>query len=176
MTADTPAVASAHAPAPILMTPRTAPWPRGDAADPPADAFLADLAVHPAQLSPTIPHVSNVEYVRWLDRAAELHSDAAGLTRPVMLEAGVMWFVARHEIDYRAEVWGDDRLVVATWVHRYARVKAYRETRVVRPADDTVVMEASTLWVLVDLDKRKPVRIPDDWRDRLPAWSPDDDS
>ncbi|MBT8485714.1 MAG: acyl-CoA thioesterase, partial [Phycisphaerae bacterium] len=65
-----------------------------------------------------------------------------------------------HEIDYRAEAHAGDELVVATWVERIARVKAWRSTLVVRPSDETVVCTASTLWVLVDLARRRPIRIP----------------
>ena len=33
--------------------------------------FLCNLRVDLSQIGDVIPHVSNVEYVRWLDRAAE---------------------------------------------------------------------------------------------------------
>ena len=122
--------------------------------------FLARVGVLPHQLSRTVPHVSNIEYLRWIDRAAELHGDAAGYPRATLLTAGVMWFVARHEIDYQAEAWADDELVVATWVRGFARVKSWRETVIHRPADDRIVCRAVTLWVLVDLASRRPTRIP----------------
>ncbi|HRP63317.1 MAG TPA: thioesterase family protein [Phycisphaerales bacterium] len=123
--------------------------------------FQCHLTIAPSQISDTIPHVSNIEYVRWLDRAAELHSDACSYTRQSMLDAGVMWFVARHEIDYLAETWLDDHLLIATWVRQVRRVKAWREYVVVRPADETVICRAATLWVLVDLTTRRPTRIPE---------------
>jgi acyl-CoA thioesterase FadM len=39
------------------------------------------------------------------------------------------------------------------------RVKSWRDTLVVRPADATTVCRAATLWVLVDLASRRPTRI-----------------
>lgn len=122
--------------------------------------FVCEITVGPELLSRAIPHVSNIEYVRWFDRAAELHSDAAGYTREAMLEANIMWFVARHEIDYHAEAWLNDRLVIATWVRDFSRVKSWRDSVIVRPADETVVCRCATLWVLVDLQTRRPRRIP----------------
>ena len=121
--------------------------------------FLLDLKVEEGELSRAIAHVSNVEYVRWLDRAAELHADALGYTRAWMLEQGLMWFVARHEIDYHAEVWPDDELVVATWVRDMQRVRSWRDYMIIRPSDASVVCRAATLWVLVRLESRRPVRI-----------------
>jgi acyl-CoA thioester hydrolase len=122
--------------------------------------FVCEITIGEELLSRAIPHVSNIEYVRWLDRAAELHADAAGYTRRTMLDANLMWFVARHEIDYHAETWLDDRLLIATWVRDFKRVKSWREYAIVRPADEAVVCRASTLWVLVDLATRRPRRIP----------------
>jgi acyl-CoA thioester hydrolase len=129
--------------------------------------FLCDLAVVGDQLSDTVAHVSNVEFVRWLDRAAELHADSVGLTRARLLDDGLMWFVARHEVDYRAEAHAGDALVVATWVRDVRRVKSWRRTVVMRPADGRIVCEAATLWVLVHLASRRPVRIPPDMASRL---------
>lgn len=126
--------------------------------------FVCELTISPELLSRSLPHVSNIEYVRWLDRAAELHADAAGYTRAAMLEDGVMWFVARHEIDYLAEAWENDHLLIATWVREFKRVKSWREYVIARPADETVVCRGATLWVLVDLASRRPKRIPADMR------------
>jgi acyl-CoA thioester hydrolase len=122
--------------------------------------FLCDIQVQDAQMGTVIEHVSNVEYVRWLDRGAELHADSLGYTRAWLLEHDMMWFVARHEIDYHAEVWRSDELVLATWVRDFKRVKSWREYVILRPADHTVVCHAVTLWVLVNLTTRKPMRIP----------------
>jgi acyl-CoA thioester hydrolase len=122
--------------------------------------FLVDLTVIDDELSNVIDHVSNVEYVRWLDRAAELHADSIGDTRRRLLEQGLMWFVARHEIDYLAEAHLGDELLIATWVRDMKRIRSWRETIILRPDDQTMVCRASTLWVLVDLTTRRPVRIP----------------
>ncbi|MHC4415443.1 MAG: acyl-CoA thioesterase [Planctomycetota bacterium] len=126
------------------------------------DPFVCQLTIDRQHLSGAIEHVSNVEYLRWLDCAAELHADHVGYTRRRMLDRGIMWFVARHEIDYLAEAWPDDMLVVATWVRDMQRVKSWRDYVVVRPSDDTLVCRAATLWVLIDLATRRPTRVPAD--------------
>ncbi len=134
--------------------------------------FLCDLRIASDGMSRLVEHVSNVEYVRWLDRAAELHADSLGCTRSALLARGVMWFVARHEIDYLAEALPGDELVLATWVRSIQRVKSWRDTLVVRPADRTVVCRASTLWVLVDLSSRRPTRIDAEVAARFEALEP----
>lgn len=129
--------------------------------------FVCGLTVIQDQLGQVIEHVSNIEYVRWLDRAAELHADSLGYTRHFMLDQGLMWFVARHEIDYLAETWLNDELIIATWVRDMRKVKSWRDYVIARPADQTIICRAATLWVLVDLQSRKPVRIPQDMADRF---------
>ncbi len=143
------------------LVPRAAPLDLAGLGVAAAAPFLLDMRIARDQIADEVDHVTNVEYVRWLDRAAEMHADAVGFTRARMLEGGVMWFVARHEIDYVAEARLGDHLVIATWVREFRRVKTWRDYVIVRPADATIVCRASTLWVLVNLATRRPVRIPD---------------
>ena len=144
------------------MTPcaRPADLP-GDAIAHP-DPFLLQFTIDATQVGTTVAHVSNVAYVAWLDRAAELHADALGFPRERLLAERMMWFVGRHEVDYRAEVFEHDELVLATWVRDIRRIKSWRDTVVYRPADQRVVCTAATLWVLVDLESRSPRRFTDE--------------
>ena len=129
--------------------------------------FVCELRVSADQLGRVIEHVSNIEYVRWLDRAAELHADSLGYTREHLLSQGIMWFVARHEIDYLAETWLNDRLLIATWVRDIHKVKSWRDYVIARPQDRAIICRASTLWVLMNLDARKPMRISREMSDRF---------
>jgi acyl-CoA thioester hydrolase len=122
--------------------------------------FVCDLHPEDADAGQEIPHVANTEYLRWLDGAAQLHADELGYSRAWLMDRGIMWFVARHEVDYLAEVWPRDELLVATWVRDMHRVRSWRDYVIYRPADETIVCRAATLWVLVDLETRRPTRIP----------------
>jgi len=144
-------------PAPGLVPPASASVPHGR-------PFALRLTAPADGVSRSVPHINNVEYVRWLDRAAELHSDALGWTRAQLVASGRMWFVARHEVDYRAEVFPGDALEVYTWVRTMGRSTSWRDTRIVRAGDGTPVCAASTLWAFVDLATRRPVRIPPEFR------------
>jgi acyl-CoA thioester hydrolase len=136
------------------------PFKAADWSIPHPAAYLVPMTVGAEHLSPVVPHVSNIEILRWLERAAVSHSDSLGYDRARLEEARVMWFVARHEIDYEAEALLGDQLVIATWVRDVRRVRSWRDSIIVRPADRTIVCRSSTLWVLVDLDTRRPRRIP----------------
>jgi acyl-CoA thioester hydrolase len=140
----------------------------------PSIAFWCSLTVpeHSSTID-EIPHVNNAEYVRWIDRTAELATDAVGLTRQMLLEAKRMWFVARHEIDYRGESFVGDELLIATWISDYSRISALRRTVVYRPADQKIILDATTRWVYVNLETRKPTRMEQDVIDRFPVAAPE---
>ena len=137
-------------------------------------------AIHPQatwlQLNPSnrgmsqlVNHISNIEIVRWIDHAAEMALSHAGWSYHDLLDAGSMFFVARHEIDYRSEALPDESFFIATWVRDIRRVKSWRDTLIwtIRDGAPEVVCTASTLWVHVDLATRKPHRIPVDMCDAL---------
>lgn len=137
----------------------------------PLEAFWCTIEVGEEAVSRGVPHVNNAEYVRFVDRIAELATDEAGFTREAMLADQHMWFVARHEIDYRAEAFVGDHLVAATWIRDWTRTTVTRETRILRPSDGKLVIVASTRWAFVDLQTRRPARIPPSMREAFPRSS-----
>jgi acyl-CoA thioester hydrolase len=89
-----------------------------------------------------------------------MHADSLGFTRAGMVADGHMWFVARHEVDYRGEAFPGQPLHVFTWVRTMGRSTSWRDTHIVRAADNAPVCTASTLWAWVNLTTRRPARIP----------------
>lgn len=134
--------------------------PPASLAVPHPQPFAMRLVPTAEGVSRSVRHVNNVEYVRWLDRAAELHSDSLGWTRDALLASGRMWFVARHEVEYRAEVFPGDELMIFTWVRNSGRSSSWRDTVIARVRDGAVVCRGSTCWAYVDLATRRPARIP----------------
>ena len=120
-------------------------------------------------ISTVVRHVSNIEYVRWIDHAAERALGEAGWSYADLLDRNRMFFVARHEIDYRREALPDETLFIATWVRDVRRVKSWRDTIVWRIGEEgtEIICTASTLWVQVDLETRRPTRISTDMSDAL---------
>ncbi len=123
--------------------------------------FTLSLAVSQANLGSTIAHVSNVEYLRWIDCISDLHGISCGQSRQQLLAQERMWFVSRHEIDYLAEAFAGDRLGCATWFSRFGRTTLQRETLIWNRDRDVAVCRASSRWVFMDLKSRKPTRIDD---------------
>jgi acyl-CoA thioester hydrolase len=128
----------------------------------PHDApFQCTITIQEHQSSNEVEHVNNIEYLRWIDKGAQLHCDDCEWTRERLLGSRIMWFVARHEIDYRSEAIVGDALLLTTWVDDVRRVKSWRTSQIHALGETPrLVCECKTLWVLVDLDSRRPTAIP----------------
>ena len=130
---------------------------------PQSNNFQCKITPLPHQSSNEVNHVNNIEIIKWFDKASELHCDYAGWTRKRLLEKNMMWFVARHEIDYQSEVAIDDNLILATWIEDIRRVKSWRQSIIYSIEEECrIISVCRTLWVLVNLTTRKPISVPDD--------------
>lgn len=103
-------------------------------------------------------HVSNVRYLHWILDAATAHSAALGWPASRYLELGAAWVVRKHELRYlRSALEGDD-LRVQTWISDVRKASCIRHYRVLRRAE--VLLEATTSWAFIDLERAAPTRIP----------------
>ena len=121
--------------------------------------ILFTIDVDEQSLSESVPHVNNVVYLAWIDRIAELAGEAFGHDRMELARLGKVWFAARHEIDYLAEVFASQHLVGATWIHDHRRTSCRRDTVIYRMEDDQPVARARSTWTWIDLETRRPCRM-----------------
>jgi acyl-CoA thioester hydrolase len=105
-------------------------------------------------------HVNNIRYLNWMQRAAVRHSDAQGWTTADYQRLGMCWVVRSHQIEYRQPALPGDLVVVKTWVADMKKVTSLRRFEIRRPADDTLLAEASTNWAFINFQTRTLCRIP----------------
>jgi acyl-CoA thioester hydrolase len=105
-------------------------------------------------------HVSNIAYVRWLQDAAASHSAAVGLGLADYLRLGGVFVVRRHEIEYAAQAFVGDTIMLTTWVSHARGASSLRCTRIERD-DGVVLVRAATLWAFLGRDTGRPTRIPE---------------
>ncbi len=103
-------------------------------------------------------HASNVAYIRWVQDVAKAHSEHVGWTHDAYRQAGVVFVVRRHEIDYLRPVFAGDTLSMVTWIATWSAATSVRRTELVR--GDEVVARAETTWALVSTETGRPCRIP----------------
>lgn len=72
-----------------------------------------------------------------------------------------MWVLSRLHVQIQKYPLWRDRIQVETWAtSRLGGVRAYRDFRLL-DANDEPVGAATSLWLLLDVNTRRPVRIPD---------------
>jgi acyl-CoA thioester hydrolase len=94
-------------------------------------------------------HVNNIEYLRWMQDAAVLHSDVQGCTKAT-IAAGATWVVRTHHIEYLKPSFAGESIIVLTWVSNFRRVQSLRKYRIIRVEDNAILVEGETDWVFVD--------------------------
>ena len=94
-------------------------------------------------------HVNNIEYLQWMQTAAVLHSEIQGCTKATVA-LGATWVVRSHYIEYLRPAFAGEDVIVLTWVSDFRRVKSLRRYRIIRVADNAVLVEGETDWVFVD--------------------------
>lgn len=123
-----------------------------------APIFTKRFAV-PAEAIDMQGHVSNLAYVGWMQEVAIEHSAAVGWSMRRYLELGAGWVVRSHFIEYLRPGFADESLSAHTWVPRFDQRSTPRRYLFVRENDRTVLAEAETIWVFVDLasGRRRPI-------------------
>ena len=106
-------------------------------------------------------HVNNIEYIRWMQLAAVLHSDIQGCTKAT-IDIGATWVVRTHYIEYLRPAFAGENIIVLTWVSNFRRVQSLRRYRIIRIGDNAVLVEGETDWVFVDAKTGRLRSIPKD--------------
>jgi acyl-CoA thioester hydrolase len=104
-------------------------------------------------------HVNNLEYLRWMQDAAILHSESQGCTKATTTD-GATWVVRTHRVEYLRPAFAGEEIIVLTWVSNFRRVQSLRKYKIIRVKDNAVLVEGETDWVFVDAQTGRLRSIP----------------
>lgn len=97
---------------------------------------------------------------RLFEQAAGPHAAALGAGMDALRANGQAWMLVQLGIAVRRWPQGGERVEVVTWPsRRTAGARAWREFEVVS-AEGELLAEAASVWLIVDLKSRRPVRLP----------------
>jgi len=106
-------------------------------------------------------HVNNAVYLNYLDDIGWQVAVAYGWPMPRLHDEGFAIIARKLHIQYRQPALLDDELEVSTWLSNVKRVSAVRNYRIKRASDGVTLVEAYTLFVLVNTATGQPMRIPE---------------
>ena len=123
--------------------------------DLPDHSFSHEFQV-PESAIDALGHANNVEYVRWVQDIAGAHWYAIC---PADKHESYIWVVREHRIRYKQSAFAGETIRATTWVGETSGATSQRFTRLIRVADEVLLCEAETTWVLLDPKKGRPVRV-----------------
>lgn len=100
-------------------------------------------------------HVNNLRYIEWVLEISELHWKTKTSEE---IRNTYSWVVLEQHIYYKHPVKLNEEINLKTWIASSKGVKSERKTTL-HNAQGKLILEASTLWCLVDLIHQKPARI-----------------
>jgi acyl-CoA thioester hydrolase len=112
--------------------------------------------------------VRTTALLRYAQDCAWVHSEALGFGRDWYADRGLGWLVRAIEMEVTGGAATGDVLDVSTAVIGFRRVMARRRTTI-RDTDGGAVARIDTDWVMVDVTRGVPTRIPSDFPDLFGA-------
>lgn len=107
----------------------------------------------------TLNHVNNVRYVQWVQDAAEAHWN---LRSSESIRKNFYWVMISHHIQYKAEAFLGDLLLIKTYVTESKGVRSTRMVDIYNAKTDQLLTTSTTIWCFMSMEHNKPARIPND--------------
>jgi acyl-CoA thioester hydrolase len=117
--------------------------------------------VDPAQ------HVNNAKYFTYMEESGIQAVSQFGLSMHSFLEQGYGSVARRTRIEYKQPAVLGDTLEITTYLSDARAVRATRHFMIRRQSDQQLIAQAYILWVFIDLQTGKPVRMPETLRHEL---------
>ena len=109
-------------------------------------------------------HVNNAAYFSYIENGTmQLCAEQYGWPASRMTAAGFAVVARRYKMEYREPAVMGDTLILNTWLSDIRRATAVRHYELTRARDGAICARAQCLWVWVDTDSQKPIRIPSDF-------------
>ncbi len=109
--------------------------------------------------------------INYLQDACTFDSEDAGVGLSYLRAHGWGWYITNWQIELHTLPRLGDEIVVSTWVYRFQGMFAYRNFTLT-DADGHAHVRANSIWLLMDLENVRPVRIPKELMDAQPSDPP----
>lgn len=104
-------------------------------------------------------HVNNVRYVQWVQDAAEAHWK---LRSTEAIRNEFYWVMISHHIQYKAEAFLGDSLLIKTYVTESKGVRSTRMVDIYSAKTNQLLTTSTTTWCFMSKATNRPTRIPED--------------
>lgn len=106
------------------------------------------------------------EYLlKYLGEISNLHGDDLGLSYEYFREKNMAWILNRWKLNINILPSFKEKVKIRTWIIDFNRFYAYRKYELVRESGE-VIVDACSVWLLVDLKRKRPIKISDELADK----------
>ena len=102
--------------------------------------------------------LSILSMFNFMQDAASKHAQALGVSVRQLLSENYTWLLSRLKINIASYPGIDDRIQIATWPSGMQRLFALRDFEL-RNGSDQLIAAAVSAWLVIDVQRRRPVRI-----------------
>ena len=107
-------------------------------------------------------HVNNVQYVKWVEEIAGEHWD---FVRHKTNNPEDVWMLLDHHIQYKKQVYLGELLTIKTYPKTPEGIRQPRKVEFY--CNGHLVVDSLTLWVFIDKETQRIIRLESNWLDIL---------
>jgi acyl-ACP thioesterase len=100
-----------------------------------------------------------VSLLEYLGETSGAHTDYLGFNSKKLQELNCAWMLNRWKVKIHKYPKVKEKISIETWTSKMDRFYANREF-IIYDEEDNEIGRASTVWIFIDMNKKKPVRIP----------------
>lgn len=105
-------------------------------------------------------HVRPISLLKYLGETSMLHSDHEGMGAKELEEMNCAWILNRWRVSFDTYPRAKESISIETWPSNFYKFYANREFKIYDQRDK-LIGKASSLWVLIDTKRERPIRISD---------------
>lgn len=125
--------------------------------------FIKAFNVHYYEIN-KYSEATPVTILNYLEETAIAHSDAVGLGYQKLMSMGLAWVLNQWLVEFERFPHWNEQVIVETWPSDFHRFFATREF-LMRDDKNNIICRASSRWILLNLEKKRPIRVPADYAD-----------
>jgi acyl-CoA thioester hydrolase len=106
-------------------------------------------------------HLNNASYLDYAMDAGVQLTSAFGWPMSYWMEEGIAFVARRNSIEYLIPAYLEDQLEITTWLFNIRPATVTRQFDIRRMGTNELLARIQTLWVMLNLESGRPMRIPD---------------
>jgi medium-chain acyl-[acyl-carrier-protein] hydrolase len=105
--------------------------------------------------------ITLVSLLKYMEEVAIGHSESIGFGINKLKDLGLAWILNKWNVEIDRYPSLDERIVLETWSSGFDKFYGTREF-CIRDVEGNIICRASSLWILLNIERRRPARITED--------------